>query len=53
MSTEHTFIKVDDFVQEETVLILKGKHLKKISFDQNLLLFQVKEEDLDLKFKIT
>ena len=46
-------MKVDDFVQEETILVLKGKHFKKLSFDENLLAFQVKEEDLDLKYKIT
>ena len=32
-------MKIDDFVQEETILVLKGKYLKKHSFDEKLLPF--------------
>ena len=33
-------MKVDDFVQEETILVLKGKYFKKHSFDEKLMPFQ-------------
>ena len=33
-------MKVDDFVQEETILVLKVNYFKKHSFDEKLMPFQ-------------
>ena len=32
-------MKVDDFVQKETILVLKGKYFKKLLFDEKLIPF--------------